>query len=65
MLDYSQIKAGKFRKNILQFDIKEAMEDIMMLFEKNAKNIGLDFELELKDFYNNNFIVSSDKERIQ
>lgn len=41
------------------------MEDIMMLFERNAQNIGLEFVLELQDFFDNNFVISSDKERIQ
>ena len=36
LLDYSQIKAGKFRKNIQRFDINEAFEDILMLFDKKA-----------------------------
>ena len=31
LLDYSQIKAGKFRKNIQQFNIKEAIEEIICI----------------------------------
>lgn len=30
-LDYSQIKAGKFRKNIKQFDIREAIKKTMAM----------------------------------
>ena len=31
MLDYAQIKAGKFRKNIQKFDLKAAINDIILL----------------------------------
>ena len=31
LLDYSQIKAGKFRKNIEVFDIREAVEKVMSI----------------------------------
>ena len=29
LLDYAQIKAGKFRKNIKSFNIKEAIEQVI------------------------------------
>jgi signal transduction histidine kinase len=29
LLDYAQIKAGKFRKNIARFDIRKAVEKVM------------------------------------
>ena len=31
LLDYAQIKAGKFRKNIEQFDIHDAIEQVMCI----------------------------------
>lgn len=31
LLDYAQIKAGKFRKNISQFDIKMMIEEVMCI----------------------------------
>ena len=37
----------------------------MILFETNAQNIGLEFTLELKNFVDDNFMIISDKERIQ
>jgi hypothetical protein len=36
LLDYAQIKNGKFRKNINTFNIKEAVEDIMCIQRKTA-----------------------------
>ena len=37
LLDYAQIKAGKFRKNIRQFNIKDAIEEVMCVQRLNAK----------------------------
>ena len=31
LLDYSQIKAGKFRKNLKPFNIKDAIEEVMCI----------------------------------
>jgi len=31
LLDYAQIKAGKFRKNIKPFNIREAIQEVMSI----------------------------------
>ena len=31
LLDYAQIKAGKFRKNIKKFNLRDAIEKIMCI----------------------------------
>jgi len=31
LLDFAQIKAGKFRKNISEFNIREAIEKVMCI----------------------------------
>ena len=31
LLDYSQIRAGKFRKNIKEFNIRDAIEEVMCI----------------------------------
>jgi len=31
LLDYAQIKAGKFRKNISRFDIRKSIETVMCI----------------------------------
>jgi signal transduction histidine kinase len=36
LLDYAQIKSGKFRKNIDQFNIIEAVEDVMLIQQRKA-----------------------------
>ena len=43
LLDYAQIKAGKFRKNVSVFDIRESIEKVMCIQRKKAEEKGLDF----------------------
>jgi len=43
MLDYSQIKAGKFRKQISAFNIRETIEKVMCIQRKKAEESGLKF----------------------
>ena len=44
MLDYSQIKAGKFRKNYKEFNIRHTIGNIMEMQGQKAKDKGLKFE---------------------
>ena len=37
LLDYAQIKAGKFRKNIVSFDIRKMVEEVMCI-QRNEAN---------------------------
>ena len=43
LLDYAQIKSGKFRKNIELFNIHEAVEHIMSIQRQNAIESDLEF----------------------
>lgn len=45
MLDYAQIKAGKFRKNISTFDIRESVEKVMCIQRKKAEEKNLEFKV--------------------
>ena len=40
-IDFAQIKAGKFRKNIRQFNIREAIDQVMSIQKLNAKENGI------------------------
>ena len=44
LLDYSQIKAGKFRKNLKHFDIKNTVTETFGILKTkaDAKNISLE-----------------------
>ena len=48
LLDYSQIKAGKFRKNLKYFDIKETVKETFGILKTkaDAKNIRLEHMFE-------------------
>ena len=43
LLDYAQIKAGKFRLNIQPFDIIDAIENVMSIQKFKADERGIDF----------------------
>jgi len=36
ILDFAQIKSGKFRKDCTNFDLKEAIEEILMVQQYKA-----------------------------
>ena len=37
-LDFSQIKAGKFRKNITKFDIRQTVNKVILIQKLKAKD---------------------------
>jgi len=43
LLDYAQIKAGKFRKNISKFDIRKSVETVMCIQRQKALDNNIDF----------------------
>jgi signal transduction histidine kinase len=46
LLDFAQIKAGKFRKNIKLFNIKEAIDQVIAIQSYKAKKQGIDLLVE-------------------
>lgn len=50
LLDYAQIKAGKFRKNISTFDIRESVEKVMCIQRTKAEEKGLEFYAQYENF---------------
>ena len=43
LLDYAQIKAGKFRKNISKFDVRKTIESVMCVQRQKAMDNGIGF----------------------
>ena len=43
LLDFSQIKGGKFRKNVKAFNIRDAVYEIMKLQQRKAQEKGIEF----------------------
>ena len=52
ILDFAQIKSGKFRKNLKTFDIRESVKKIMSIQEKKAKDKGIILISEFVNFTN-------------
>ena len=48
LLDFAQIKAGKFRKSLKYFDIKNTVKEAMGILKTkaDAKNISLECQFE-------------------
>ena len=41
LLDFSQLNAGKFRRTITTFDLKEAVEEVISIQKDKAKLMGV------------------------
>ena len=63
MLDFAQLRNGKLRKDISQFDIYEAIQEIVNLQLDKAKFLGIKLTLEMENF-DQGYIVNSDMHRI-
>jgi signal transduction histidine kinase len=59
ILDFSQIKSEKFRKESSQFNIKEAIEEILMVQKYKADQNCIEVGMELVGF-ESSLIVCSD-----
>lgn len=49
LLDYAQIKAGKFRKNISKFNLREAVQQVMDIQMHQAVKRGIDLQVSYVD----------------
>ena len=48
LLDYSQIKAGKFRQNFTKFNIRDTIEKVMCIQRQKAKDKKLGFGVKFR-----------------
>ena len=46
LLDFAQMKAGKFRKILEEFNVKDAIEEMMSIEIDKAKNKGVNLVVE-------------------
>jgi signal transduction histidine kinase len=58
MLDFAQIKAGKFRMNFLSFNIEEAIEEIVNIQKLKAEFCEIKLSFEMKNFYRGSLVCS-------
>ena len=79
LLDYAQIKQGKFRKNIQEFNVISAVEDVMLIQQRKAEDNHINFhatfenikqdgehrDVDLQFLGNSNsFMVNTDQQRV-
>lgn len=50
ILDFSQLRSGKFRKDIANFNIKEAVEEIVQIQREKAEFCGINLSFTLENF---------------
>jgi signal transduction histidine kinase len=62
LLDYAQIKSGTFRKNPCEFNIKEAVEEVMLIQKRKAADNNIEFHASYEGFDSLN--INSDKQRV-
>ena len=65
LLDYAQIRSEKFNKKIKQFDVNEAITEVIDIYNQKAFSKGIELYLYLLNFTEENYNIISDKERIQ
>jgi signal transduction histidine kinase len=48
LLDFAQIKAGKFRMNLTYFDLKNTIKEVLEILQQkaDAKSISLEYNFE-------------------
>ena len=60
LLDYAQIKQGKFRKISVLFNIKEAVNEVMMIQMRKAVDNSIHFH----SSFEGDEMVETDKQRV-
>ena len=50
MLDFAQMRSGKFRKDVCNFDIKEAINEIVNVQKLKADFCAIDLSFVMKNF---------------
>ena len=49
LLDFAQIKAGKFRINIKEFNVREAFQEVLSVQKEKASGKGLDLSIKYEN----------------
>lgn len=64
ILDFTQIRINKLRKNVSEFELKETIENSIAILQEQAdfKNIKI---IEQYGIFNNGQIVKTDQSRLQ
>jgi len=69
MLDYSQLKQGKFRKNVTIFNLREAVQEIYAVHQYKADRLGIKIKVKFDGFLRKDdgcdFRICTDEQRLQ
>ena len=65
MIDFSNFRYSKIQKKLDEFDIKVAISEAMDWQSDEAKGKDIDMQSYFKGFFNKNFKIYLDKQRIQ
>lgn len=76
LLDFAQLKSGKFRMDCKNFDIKVSIQEIILILQFKADQLGITLNLEMVGFKQvevedqndqkyQSYIINSDYQRIQ
>ena len=64
LLSFAQINAGKFRKEVSIFNIRNSVKEVMLIQEHKAAMMDITLTSEFKGF-NNIMTICSDEQRLQ
>ena len=74
LLDYGQMESGNFRKNIMQFDVKKALQEILNVQKYKSSDKKINLFMQSREFVDgnpkkdsepDNFKIVSDQQRLQ
>jgi hypothetical protein len=65
LLVLSQIENNVFRKSITRFDVRIAIAEVMQIQMEKAKFSNIEFTAEFSGFVNDDFLICTDKMRLQ
>mmetsp|Transcript_17654 Transcript_17654/g.27313 ORF Transcript_17654/g.27313 Transcript_17654/m.27313 type:complete len:133 (+) Transcript_17654:1525-1923(+) len=63
-LDFAQIKSGKFRVNLKEFDILTTIDKVMSIQREKASEAKIDFLLQAENIQGTSYNIISDEQRV-
>ena len=50
ILDFAQLSVGRFRKNVHNFDLEQAIEEVLSIQEFKAEALGISYDVKYSNF---------------
>ena len=66
LLDFAQMRNGKFRKNVELLNLEKVIQDVVMIQQNQADSKGVSVEIQMEQFYvsSDDYNIYSDEQRI-